>query len=33
MLGNTQVTAIIDDQVGPEAMPIISNDLEMEEGN
>jgi len=33
MLGDTQVMPIIDDLVGPEAMPIISNDVDMEEGN
>ncbi|KAL5233967.1 hypothetical protein ACI65C_001377 [Semiaphis heraclei] len=32
-VGKTRVTPIIDDQVGPEAMSIISNDLEMEEDN
>jgi len=34
MLQNTQMMPIIDNVVGPaEATPIISNDLEMEEGN
>jgi len=32
MLGNTQMMPNFDDLVGPEAMPIISNELEMEEG-
>jgi len=33
MLGNAQEIPIINDLVVPEAMPIISTDVEMEEGN
>jgi len=32
MLGDTQVMPIIDDLI-PEGIPIISNDVDMEEGN